>query len=367
MFLSLVVVTILIGVLHFVTPGFRIFFHDAYRRLSYFPIAIGAILFGIRGGLFLALLSSLSYIPHLYLFWARGPEAYYSEFSEILFYFAAGIVIGLISSREKVLRKKYQELSEKLKISYLRLHSQAETLVEAEKQLGKSRQMSALGHVSASLAHEIKNPLASIRGAAEILADEVPEEHPKFEFVRIIKSEISRLNQSVEKVLEYCRGAKDSDPSTDGAGEKSAIKDIIQKAVELLNPQISGKKIKVTVNIDTTAAQLPVDEAGMHQVMMNLLVNAVDAVSPGGQIDISGTVETSEYRILVCDNGPGIDKETADRIFNPFVTFKEGGTGLGLSISSKIIKRLGGTVELEESPLGGAAFLIKLPVTMEKV
>ena len=122
----------------------------------------------------MAMVSCLSFIPHLYTFWYQGLEAYYSEFSEMFFYLMAGLVIGAISGREYRLRMKYQRLSERL---------------------------------SASLAHEIKNPLASIKGAAEILADEVDPGHPKAEFVGIMTSEISRLNSSVEEVLAYCRGA----------------------------------------------------------------------------------------------------------------------------------------------------------------
>ena len=122
-----------IGLLHALTPGHLSLYHDTYRRLSYFPIAIGAVVFGLWGGVSLAVLSCLAFVPHLFLFWARGPEAYYSELSEIAFYLAAGIVIGLISSRENRLREKYKALSEKLAASYERLHEQASRLLEAEK------------------------------------------------------------------------------------------------------------------------------------------------------------------------------------------------------------------------------------------
>jgi len=101
----LVSFVIVIGLLHYLTPGHMILYHDTYRRLSYFPIAIGAILFGVWGGVCLAILSCMAFVPHLYMFFARGPEAYYSELSEILFYLSAGVVIGLISSREPVKRK----------------------------------------------------------------------------------------------------------------------------------------------------------------------------------------------------------------------------------------------------------------------
>ena len=118
LFLLLLASVVAIGVLHSITPGHMIFYHDTYRRLSYFPIAIGAILYGVWGGICLAVLSCLAFVPHLFMFWASGPEAYYSELSEILFYLAAGVVIGLISSRENKLREKYKTLSEKLAESF---------------------------------------------------------------------------------------------------------------------------------------------------------------------------------------------------------------------------------------------------------
>ena len=106
-FTCLLLLVAAIGVLHYVTPGYLILFHDTYRRLSYFPIAIGAILYGVRGGLVMAVFSCISFVPHLLMFWFQGPEAYYSELSEIIFYLAAGLVIGLISSRENQLRIKF--------------------------------------------------------------------------------------------------------------------------------------------------------------------------------------------------------------------------------------------------------------------
>lgn len=372
LFFLLLAFVVVIGVLHTLTPGYMIFYHDTYRRLSYFPITIGAIFFGIRGGILLAVLSCLAFVPHLYMFWAEGPQAYYSELSEILFYLAAGCVIGLISSRENKLKEKYKTLSEKLAGSYKRLHKQASQLVEAEKQLGESQKLSMLGHVSASLAHEIKNPLASIKGAAEILADEVPENHPKHEFIEIMRMEISRLNHSVDDVLKYCRGQQYQDKV-----RKESVEKIINRVVLLLEVGLKEKSIQVSVQTggqtsDQTSDQtfgqaeskeneFVTDEAAMIQVLMNIMLNAVDAVEKNGKILIElGTYERG-CLIRISDDGPGIDKSMAKKVFQSFVTFKEEGTGLGLSISKRIVESLGGKIVIEESTLGGAAFSIFLP------
>ena len=354
-FFSLLIFSAAIGLLHAVTPGHMIFYHDMYRRLSYFPIAVGAVFFGLWGGVSLAVVSCLAFVPHLLLFFARGPEAYYSELSEIVFYLAAGVVIGLISSRENRLREKYKALSEKLAVSYERLHDHASRLLEAEKQLGESQKLSMLGHVSASLAHELKNPLASIKGAAEILADALPQDHPNHEFIDIMRSEISRLNHSVEDVLSYCRGQQQENRS-----KQESIAKIIHHVVSLLAAQLEEKTITLTVQVDPKDDFL-VDEPAMIQVLMNILLNAVDAVGTKGRVMVEVEQNETVRVVRISDDGPGIDADKTEDVFQSFVTFKKGGTGLGLSISKRIIESLGGKIEVGTSPLGGAVFSIFLP------
>lgn len=347
-----------IAVLHTVTPGHMLLYHDTYRRLSYFPIVIGAILYGVRGGLFMAVVSCLGFVPHLYTFWAEGPQAYYSELSEIAFYLSAGLVIGLISSSESRLKKKYQDLSIKLGKSYEKLSTQASQLIEAEKLLGESRKLSMLGEVSASFAHEIKNPLASIKGAAEILADEVGADHPKHEFVEIMRNEITRLNTSVEKVLDYCRGAR----KTGSKKTLKPVKDIISHVLSLLDPAIKEKQIQVTAEYGENAEKTRIPEPAMIQVFLNILINAMDAVEAKGTILIEVALQGHELCIRVSDDGPGIADDMKDKVFHSFVTTKEDGTGLGLSISKRIVESLQGKIEIETSHLGGAAFVAAIPI-----
>ena len=346
----------LIGLLHTLTPGHLILYHDSYRRLGYFPIVIGAILFGVWGGLALALASCLAYVPHLYLFFAKGPAAYYSELSEMMFYLAAGLIVGLISGRENRLREKYKALSEKLAESYQRLSEQASRLEEAVKRLGKSRKLSMLGQVSASLAHEIKNPLASIKGAAEILADEVGVDHPKHEFIEIMRSEVSRLNNSVEKVLAYCRGEQ--------AKEKirmAPIEKIIGNVILFLDSRFLEKEIRVGESGPPDLSSFSADEAALTQVLTNILINAVDAVGVRGRIELEWAFDNGGCRICISDDGPGIKEEDRKSVFHSFVTAKEGGNGLGLAISKRIVTSLGGRIHVEESEWGGARFCLFLP------
>lgn len=356
-FIILVLVVIIIGLLHFFTPGHLFFFHDTYRRLSYFPIAIGAILFGVRGGLALAVLTSIGFIPHLILYFGYGPESYLSELTEIVLYLMAGAVIGVIAGRESKLREKYKLLSEKLERSYRHLHKETRLLLEVEEQLSASQRMSALGQLSASLAHEIKNPLSSIRGTAEILRDEFPENHDKREFVDILLSEVSRLNASVEQVLQYSRGQQ----AGNGGVVKEPLSSVIVKVVNLIRGHIKGKMVTLSVGDLTPVSEYHVDGNKLSQVFLNILLNAVDSIENQGDIKIEAGKSDAGVRVSISDNGKGIPEEIRGKIFDPFFSRKEEGTGLGLSISQKIIASYNGRIDVSPSESGGACFKVFLP------
>ena len=351
----LLAAVVLIGVLHFVTPGQYLFFHDTYRRLSYFPIVLGGLWFGLWGGVSLAVLSSIAFIPHLLLFAGHAPQSYLSELTEILLYVSAGAVTGLMAGREKRLREKYRQISEKLEKSYESLHEQTAQLIEAEEHLAEVQKLSALGQMSASLAHEIKNPLGSIKGTAEILLDDFPEGHPKREFVDILLKETGRLNKTVENVLQFSRRK----PGHEEMREPFA--DVVARIRALLGKQFREKQITLTILGQEYAAEFSVVSGKMTQVLLNLLLNAYDAVGAGGEITLAVNPAEGGYSITICDNGPGIPANVRERIFEPFVSEKEGGTGLGLVISKKIIESFGGTISLAEAKGHGACFSIFLP------
>jgi len=358
-FTVLVLTVIGIGLLHFFTPGHLGFYHDTYRRLSYLPIAVGSIMFGIRGGLILAFLTSLAFIPHILLYIGFGKDAYLSELTEILLYFTAAIVIGAITAREARLREKYRALSERLKKSYKRLHDETELLIEVEEQLKVSQKLSALGQLSASLAHEIKNPLSSIKGTAEILLDEFPAGHAKREFVEILMTEVSRLDASVNEILHYSREQKSMLP--DKSLEPAAV--VIRRVNKLLAHETGGKKIRLQTTGLSQAQVCRVDGNRFSQVFLNVMLNAIDAVDVGGTIQVNLEILENEVSVSVSDSGPGISIEDRDRIFEPFFSKKDGGTGLGLSISQKIMSSLGGRMTVSDAVFGGACFDMRLPLS----
>lgn len=359
LYASLLAIVIIIGLLHFFTPGEYSFFHDTYRRLSYFPIVLGGLWFGVWGGLSLAVLSSLAFIPHLLLYLGHTPQSYLSELTEIILYIAAGAVTGFIAGREARLRGKYQDLSEKLEKSYRRLSRQAKILFEVEEQLGVSQRLSALGKLSASLAHEIKNPLSSIRGTAEIFLDEFPEGHPKREFAEILLKEVGRLNATVEEVLDFSRGGHGK------SNGREALSAVISRVGKLIETHLRKKSVQLSLVGVEQGSDCLVDGAKFSQVFLNILLNSIDVLPPGGAITLRVERDDSGIAVVMCDNGPGVPEALREKIFDPFVTTKEDGTGLGLPISRRIVEGHGGTLTCGETPDHGACFTLFLPASAD--
>ena len=336
LFAVLVLVIIGIGLLHYFTPGYMIFYHDMFRRLSYFPIVLGAIWFGVWGGLALAVMSSIAFIPHVLLYIGQETGTYLSELTEIILYLAAGTVTGFIAGRESLLRRRYKELSEKLEKSYDKLHRETQLLLEVEEQLSAAQKFSALGQLSASLAHEIKNPLSSI-----------------------LLKETTRLNNTVEEVLQFSRQGQPGRKKEEVVHEP--LSQVIERVASLLNSQLRKKSISLSMLGWEVGKECQVDQEKLSQVFLNIILNAIDALPPRGKIIIETEKTEAGCTVAIKDNGPGIPDELKHKIFDPFYSTKEGGTGLGLSISKKIVESYGGNLTISDSETGGACFTIFLP------
>ncbi len=357
LFIALLITVIGIGVLHFTTPGELIFYHNTYRRLSYFPIILGAIWFGVGGGVILAVLSSIAFIPHLLLFAGQGLQSYYSELTEIILYLAAGFVVGLIAGRERRLRERIEKTSLKLEKSYEALYKGTAQLIEAEEQLAATQRMSALGEMAASLAHEIKNPLSSIKGTAEILLDDYPQEHPKREFVEILLKETGRLNTTLENVLGYAGNtAVNQNPD-------ESLAAVILRQKKLMEPVLNKKNVDIELQNLEAGDEFFVVGFHVSQVFLNIFINGAEALekTAGARMIVDVSHETGGCRVDVHDNGPGVSEADREKIFEPFFSRRENGTGLGLLISRKIVESYGGNIDVSESDLGGACFSVFLP------
>ncbi|RUM92149.1 MAG: hypothetical protein DSZ23_01025 [Thermodesulfatator sp.] len=219
--------------------------------------------------------------------------------------------------------------------------------------------LAALGEMAAGLAHEIRNPLASISGAAEYLghADLVLPEGMRL--VEIIRKETERLSRLTSTFLLYGRPERKK-------AESIPVQEEILSILALLQQRKHLSRAKVDIDIPKDL-RLTADPHMFRQVMLNLLLNAFQAL-PGedGKISISGANSGPDVRIKIKDNGQGMEPDIQKRIFDPFFTTKPEGTGLGLSIVHRIITELGGQITLQSQPGNGTSFFISFPKLSHK-
>lgn len=360
-----------ISILHYGTVTTLPLLHDFYRRLYYIPVGLAGVWFGVRGGILAATLVAALYVPHILLDWHHMSRELANQFMEITVYFGFAALIGHFAGREKRFRLRCEETAEKLERSYRELRRQADMILEIEGQLRRADRLAAVGELAATITHEIRNPLTSIRGTVEILKEDLPPDSPKAEFLDILLKETGRLNQVVEGYLGLARPQE--------AGEKSELDlgDLCRQTAGLIGVRAAERGIRLTTGI---AAPLPVRGNAVHltQVLMNLLLNAVQAVPRGGDIRLRGAIREGlvkglEFRdvegrlveIIVEDEGPGIPEAALPKIFSPFFTTKPEGTGLGLAISLRIAEAHGGTLRAENRPEGGARFTLTLPAARD--
>jgi len=230
--------------------------------------------------------------------------------------------------------------------------------------------LAALGQMAAGLAHEIRNPLGAIKGAAQLLLSpsppgtEPPTEASGTEFLGIIVEEANRLNRVVTQFLDYARPLRGELLSLD-------VNEVVRKTAQLVTPNSDGTQIPVEVQL-TLADDLPRargDAEQLRQVFLNLALNAVQAMEKGGRLTISTAVRKGGRRnpaqfleVRFRDTGPGIPPAVQKNLFIPFYTTKDKGTGLGLPISQRIIENHGGTIEVRSRVGSGSTFTVVLPI-----
>lgn len=343
-----------ITALHYLTTTDQAHAHDVFRRLYFIPVVLGGIWFGLRGGFGTALLVSVVYAPHVVFQWGRIPGSHPEQYLEILLFNIIGVITGSLASREHQQRLRAEESAARLAVSFSKLRAQADMILEIEDQLRRADRLTALGELSAGMAHEIRNPLGSIRGTAEILHDAFPPDHKYAEFTIILVKEVDRLNQVLEDFLRFVR----PEPSEH---IRFLPAETLREVLQLGEVQAR----KANVNIVTEIPDLPETEgeAGQFkQVFLNLVLNAVQAMTSGGQLHVIAEVCDNWVTCRFIDNGPGIPKENLDRIFNPFFTTKQEGTGLGLAITSRIVENAGGRIKVESEEGEGTTFTLKLRI-----
>ncbi len=341
-----------ITILHFTTSIERRYLHQIYQRSYYIPIVLAGYWFEITGGLATALSLTVLFIVHISRDWSHHPDYSFQQYAEIPMYLVIAVLVGYLSKLQRKTRERLEKASAETAAAYKKLN-------EAFDQLRHADRLASLGQLAAGIAHEIKNPLGSIQGAVDILGQGMRAEDPKYEFAQIARNEVSRLDRLAGEILQFSKPAPPRQMKTDP-------RDIIDAACRLVADQARQQEIDLKQRIEATAVLIFVDPEQTKQVLINILINAIQAQSKGGRIDIEGHVEAGEWITSIQDAGPGIGSEQLEKIFDPFFTTKREGTGLGLSISYQLVKNNGGRIWATSKPGHGACFFVSFPTAPPK-
>jgi len=222
-------------------------------------------------------------------------------------------------------------------------------------QMSRAEHLATLGELATGLAHEIRNPLAGIAGVVEIVGRDLPASSPARAVVKDVRLEIAQINRILTDLLQT---ARPHPPEV----RPSDLNTTIEHAVMLARQQVLSKPVQIELEKDPELPLVEHDSDQMHQVLLNLLLNAVQAIEGTGTVRVVIHGRKDRVLISVADNGRGISPEHLPFIFRPFYTAKGNGTGLGLSLARRIVEDHRGRIEVESEVGHGTEFLVTLPI-----
>lgn len=349
----------LIGVSHE-----NLWLHNIHYLLYFLPILMAGIWYGLWGGVLAAVLVSVLYAPVVF-----GPRAQHvfssnsQKVLELVIYNLVGWVTGILSYRQRLEGEGYRRAAEELREAYARLREQTDLIIEKEEQLRRAEKLSTLGELAAGIAHEIRNPLASIKGTAEILLDESTPEPKRAEFMRLMLDETRRLNDVVANFLRLARFQRLQRESAD-------LNDIFRRMLQLIGLKPASKKIEIVTDFASDLPRASLDVSQMEQAILNLMLNSVGAMPDGGTLTLSTRREAcdgaDEIVAEVADTGEGIRPEDLPRVFEPLFTTKSDGTGMGLAIVRRILKAHGASIDIDSETGRGTRVTLTIPLDSEK-
>jgi two-component system, NtrC family, sensor histidine kinase HydH len=336
--------------------------NSAYWPIYFLPVVTAATYFGPVATLGWTAFASLAYCS--YLIPARAeydiaPESYELLGIRILFFFLAAILVNRFVTENRRQVARYQSLSETLAESNRQLQ-------RAQADARRAERLAALGQLSAGLAHEIRNPLGIIKGAAEMLHQKFGSSQPAAaELSAYISTEVNRLNALVSRFLDFARPSHLDLKVVD-------ISVLLDRAIGVAQHRYPEFPVSIERHVTPNLPSIFADEQMCDQIFANLVLNAYEAMGAGNtehsaapRISISISSDSSNgvsgVAVEIQDSGPGVPDELREQIFNPFVSSKKTGVGLGLSIVAKIVDDHRGSIQLISGPGTGACFRIFLP------
>jgi len=333
--------------------GFTGSLSSSYYWLLLLPVISAGTSFGVLGTQIFVVLSCGAYLSFLGFLdrdrWLVEPPEEMELALRVIFLAVAG---NLTNTLAEALRRQFA----KTKIVAGKLAEANRNLQEAEEAVRRSDRLAALGQLAAGLAHELRNPLGTIRASAEMLNRSVASENEVArEVAGFIAEEVDRTNSLVTRFLDFVRPLELRRAPAD-------LAQVLDRSVTMVEREAAAREVTVYKNYSPDIPPFPLDAELMERVFYNLLVNAAQATAPGGAVTIKARPVADNAEVSVIDRGQGIEPKMLDSIFNPFFTTKPDGVGLGLAICSKIVDQHGGKIVVESEPAKGSVFRVYLPM-----
>lgn len=338
--------------LGYVLMGFTGGVNSSYNLILLIPVISAATTLGAGGTVLFTVLACASYLSFLlFLDWTRYtlPPDEVAELSlRLVFLAVTGYLTQSLAEAHRVQAHKAQAAADQLAEANRNLQ-------EAEAAVRRSERLAALGQLSGGLAHELRNPLGTIRASAEMLVKNLPQDNSlASELVGFISAETDRINSLVTRFLEFAR-------PLELRPVEAELAEVIDRAVAQLERHSPPCQVTVYKNYSPDVRPFPFDIELVERLVFNLLLNAAQATPPGGAITVKTRPVDGNVELTVIDRGSGIASEYRESIFNPFFTTKADGVGLGLAIVSKIVDLHHGTMAVESEPGKGSLFRVYLP------
>ncbi|MGO4879201.1 MAG: two-component system sensor histidine kinase NtrB [Bryobacteraceae bacterium] len=326
---------------------------SSYYWLLLLPMISAGSKLGVLGTLVVTLLAWGVYLSFLLkVDWATqeiDPQGKRELILRVIFLAVAG---NLTNTLAEALRRQYA----RTKAVADQLAEANRNLQQAEEAVRRSDRLAALGQLAAGLAHELRNPLGTIRASAEMLQRGVASENDVArEMAGFIAEEVDRTNSLVTRFLDFVRPLELRPAPAD-------LAQVLDRAVAMAERETAAREITVYKNYSPDIPPFPLDAELMERVFYNLLANAAQATAPGGAVTLKTRPAGGNAEICVIDRGEGIEPKNIDTIFNPFFTTKPEGVGLGLAICSKIVDQHGGKITVESERGKGSVFRVFLPM-----
>ncbi len=317
---------IVISLLHYLTEPYEMELHAVHRRLYYLPLVLASFWFGIKGAAAVSISAIGLYFPYALYNW-HGTFHDFDTLVEGGLYVFIALTLGFLAERQK---------------------KEHAARIEAER-------LAAIGKVVSEIAHDMKSPLMVIGGFANQVSRKLHGDADSNKKLQVVIQETKRLEVMVKEMLEFGK-------PLELVLSRADLNELAEETVEALKPLAVKEGVELKIEPDRSLPALKLDDSKIRQVLMNLVVNAIQASAAGEEVLVKTRRSNLEALVEITDRGHGISEEDREKIFQPFFSTKKQGTGLGLANVKRIMEAQGGAVTFHSKKDKGTTFIIALPL-----